>query len=90
MVRITCPFPFTFAENGTSDNAGVSVVGRRKDRMNKRMRGSESSSNIKPWEHVDHVIMNLPASAIQFLGKVHVFFITFPFLSDHFEHSLFV
>lgn len=54
-------------ENGTSDNAGVSVVGRRKDRMNKRMRGSESSSNIKPWEHVDHVIMNLPASAIQFL-----------------------
>ncbi|KAJ9688505.1 hypothetical protein PVL29_014258 [Vitis rotundifolia] len=54
-------------ENGTSDNAGVSVVGRRKDRMNKRMRGSELSSNIKPWEHVDHVIMNLPASAIKFL-----------------------
>ncbi|RVX10979.1 tRNA (guanine(37)-N1)-methyltransferase 2 [Vitis vinifera] len=54
-------------ENGTYDNATVSVVGRRKDRMNKRMRGSESSSNIKPWEHVDHVIMNLPASAIQFL-----------------------
>uniref|UniRef100_A0A5B7C9Z5 tRNA (guanine(37)-N1)-methyltransferase n=1 Tax=Davidia involucrata TaxID=16924 RepID=A0A5B7C9Z5_DAVIN len=33
---------------------------------NKRMRGSESF-NTKPWEHVDHLIMNLPASALQFL-----------------------
>ena len=27
-------------------------------------------SNAKPWEHIDHVIMNLPASALQFLGKI--------------------
>lgn len=26
-----------------------------------------SSTNV--WEHVDHVIMNLPASALQFLGR---------------------
>ncbi|PSS36250.1 TRNA (guanine(37)-N1)-methyltransferase like [Actinidia chinensis var. chinensis] len=32
---------------------------------NKRMRSS--AFNTKPWEHVDHVIMNLPASALQFL-----------------------
>ncbi|KAH7855394.1 hypothetical protein Vadar_024339 [Vaccinium darrowii] len=33
---------------------------------NKRMRGS-NTFHAKPWEHVDHVIMNLPASALQFL-----------------------
>lgn len=32
---------------------------------NKRMRGSKPS--MKPWEHFDHVIMNLPASALEFL-----------------------
>ncbi|XP_056693033.1 tRNA (guanine(37)-N1)-methyltransferase 2 [Spinacia oleracea] len=32
---------------------------------NKRLRGSEPS--VKPWEHVDHVVMNLPASALEFL-----------------------
>lgn len=31
------------------------------------MRGSEIAA-VKTWEHVDHVIMNLPASALQFLG----------------------
>ena len=41
--------------------------GRRKGSANKRMRGSEISVT-KTWEHVDHVIMNLPASAVQFLG----------------------
>ncbi|XP_057538795.1 tRNA (guanine(37)-N1)-methyltransferase 2 isoform X2 [Amaranthus tricolor] len=32
---------------------------------NKRMRGAEPS--VKPWEHVDHVVMNLPASSLEFL-----------------------
>ncbi|KAI8573241.1 hypothetical protein RHMOL_Rhmol01G0263200 [Rhododendron molle] len=40
----------------------------------KRMRGSDSFQP-KSWEHVDHVIMNLPASALQFLdafrGLIH-------------------
>ena len=82
-------FPYTDAENGASDNAGVSGLGRKKDHKNKRTRG-ESSSNSKPWEHVDHVIMNLPASAIQFLGTVHVFLIALCFLLKQFQHSLFV
>ncbi|XP_019415996.1 PREDICTED: tRNA (guanine(37)-N1)-methyltransferase 2-like [Lupinus angustifolius] len=33
---------------------------------NQRKRGS-GISETKTWEHIDHVIMNLPASAIQFL-----------------------
>lgn len=45
----------------------ISVADRRKGSKNKRMRSSDIS-NIKTWEHVDHVIMNLPASAIHFLG----------------------
>ncbi|XP_060668607.1 tRNA (guanine(37)-N1)-methyltransferase 2 isoform X2 [Ziziphus jujuba] len=45
---------------------GISVADRRKGSQNKRMRGSEIS-NIKTWEHIDHVLMNLPASALHFL-----------------------
>uniref|UniRef100_A0A2N9GTR4 tRNA (guanine(37)-N1)-methyltransferase n=1 Tax=Fagus sylvatica TaxID=28930 RepID=A0A2N9GTR4_FAGSY len=52
--------------NGSTDGTGTSVAGQRKGSTNKRMRGSEIS-NAKTWEHVDHVIMNLPASALQFL-----------------------
>jgi len=37
-----------------------------KKRNNKRVRGS-GSPPTKPWEHFDHVLMNLPASALQFL-----------------------
>ncbi|KAH0754058.1 hypothetical protein KY290_024328 [Solanum tuberosum] len=47
-------------------NDGVCVAGRRKRGPNKRVKGSESL-NTKPSEHVDHVIMNLPASALEFL-----------------------
>ncbi|KAL6899371.1 hypothetical protein ACP4OV_006029 [Aristida adscensionis] len=40
-----------------------------KRRNNKRVRGS-GPQPTKPWEHVDHVVMNLPASALQFLGII--------------------
>ncbi|XP_021903186.1 tRNA (guanine(37)-N1)-methyltransferase 2 [Carica papaya] len=48
-------------ENG---NAKTGI--KRRGSTTKRMRASELSK-AKPWEHVDHVIMNLPASALQFL-----------------------
>ncbi|KAL5213526.1 hypothetical protein ABZP36_024373 [Zizania latifolia] len=45
-----------------------------KKRNNKRVKGS-GPPPVKPWEHFDHVVMNLPASALQFLdclsGLVH-------------------
>ncbi|CAN4094779.1 unnamed protein product [Withania somnifera] len=47
-------------------NDGVCVAGRKKRGPNKRVKGSESLKP-KPSEHVDHVIMNLPASALEFL-----------------------
>ncbi|TMW97676.1 hypothetical protein EJD97_005153 [Solanum chilense] len=53
-------------ERRSAVNDGVCVAGRRKRGPNKRVKGSESL-NTKPSEHVDHVIMNLPASALEFL-----------------------
>ncbi|KAL5186000.1 tRNA (guanine(37)-N1)-methyltransferase 2 [Glycine soja] len=52
--------------NGEAHGTDILEGGRRKGSANKRMRGSEISVT-KTWEHVDHVIMNLPASAVQFL-----------------------
>ncbi|KAK7265017.1 hypothetical protein RJT34_32633 [Clitoria ternatea] len=52
--------------NGKAHGTGILEGGRRKGSTNKRMRGSEIS-DTKTWEHIDHVIMNLPASAVQFL-----------------------
>ncbi|XP_044952356.1 tRNA (guanine(37)-N1)-methyltransferase [Hordeum vulgare subsp. vulgare] len=37
-----------------------------KKRNNKKVKSS-GPLPVKPWEHVDHVLMNLPASALQFL-----------------------
>lgn len=56
------------SENGTSGIADVTVTGSTKPRSNKRIKGSESFVK-KPWEHVDHVVMNLPSSALEFLGN---------------------
>ncbi|KAI4344056.1 hypothetical protein L6164_011330 [Bauhinia variegata] len=55
-------------ENGKAQCTDIpeSEVRGKKRKTNKRMGGSEISST-KTWEHIDHVIMNLPASAIQFL-----------------------
>ncbi|XVF88485.1 hypothetical protein PTKIN_Ptkin19aG0055100 [Pterospermum kingtungense] len=48
-------------ENGNDHNGH-----KKKGNTNKRMKGSDLPK-AKAWEHVDHVIMNLPASALQFL-----------------------
>ncbi|XP_043690548.1 tRNA (guanine(37)-N1)-methyltransferase 2-like isoform X3 [Telopea speciosissima] len=53
-------------EGKNVDGESLSAHHRSKETTNKRMRRSRVS-NTKTWEHVDHVIMNLPASAIQFL-----------------------
>ncbi|KAF3780406.1 tRNA guanine-37-N1-methyltransferase 2 [Nymphaea thermarum] len=39
---------------------------RRRDAPKKKMEGFKVPGS-KPWEHIDHIIMNLPASALQFL-----------------------
>ena len=65
------------ADNGIADDASICVAGKRKGNSNKRLKGSEIS-HAKTWEHVDHVIMNLPASALHFLGMNAFFeFISF-------------
>ncbi|KAL2455474.1 tRNA (guanine(37)-N1)-methyltransferase 1 [Forsythia ovata] len=53
-------------ENGMAECASTCVSGKKKLGLNKRLRGCVSF-NTRPWEHIDHVIMNLPASALQFL-----------------------
>ncbi|KAL5541731.1 hypothetical protein UlMin_009441, partial [Ulmus minor] len=53
-------------ENGSADGINASLASKRKGSKIKRMRSSEISG-VKTWEHVDHLIMNLPASALQFL-----------------------
>lgn len=53
-------------EEGQDAEVGATTGSRRNVNANKRMRGVKSPSP-SAWEHVDHVIMNLPASALQFL-----------------------
>lgn len=40
-------------------------------------------SDVKPWEHFDHVVMNLPASALEFLGMF--FLVSFLRLVMHWQ-----
>ncbi|XP_042064277.1 tRNA (guanine(37)-N1)-methyltransferase 2-like isoform X2 [Salvia splendens] len=56
-------------ENGNGSSAGNCVPERKKRNLNKHVIGSRPFS-AKPWEHIDHVIMNLPASAIHFLDSL--------------------
>ncbi|KAL3824960.1 hypothetical protein ACJIZ3_020989 [Penstemon smallii] len=56
----------SFEENGTAEDAGNCMPDRKKSSSNKRIKSYQSFTS-KPWEHFDHVIMNLPASALQFL-----------------------
>ncbi|XP_057420776.1 tRNA (guanine(37)-N1)-methyltransferase 2 isoform X2 [Lotus japonicus] len=52
--------------NGKAHGTGILEDGGKKGSTNKRRKASEIT-DTKPWEHIDHVIMNLPASAVQFL-----------------------
>lgn len=65
-----------FADNGIADDASICVAGRRNGNANKRMKGS-NISHARTWEHVDHVVMNLPASALHFLGTNGFFLLNF-------------
>ncbi|URE10284.1 hypothetical protein MUK42_22966 [Musa troglodytarum] len=47
----------------------VKAVFQGNGNTNKRIRGFHLTVS-RPWEHVDHVIMNLPASALECLGYV--------------------
>ncbi|XLU18829.1 hypothetical protein S245_054895, partial [Arachis hypogaea] len=53
-------------ENGKTHGTDSFEGSGKRGSQNKRMRGSEFT-DTKTWEHIDHVIMNLPASAVQFL-----------------------
>ncbi|XP_073048673.1 tRNA (guanine(37)-N(1))-methyltransferase 2 isoform X1 [Primulina eburnea] len=53
-------------ENGVAVSAGFHVPDKKKRGLNKCTRDSQPF-NSKAWEHIDHVIMNLPASALEFL-----------------------
>ncbi|KAH9620160.1 hypothetical protein KSS87_022554 [Heliosperma pusillum] len=57
------PAEYCQEDNGAvgSDSSGGTKRG-----TSKRLRTFDPPA-VKPWEHVDHVIMNLPASALQFL-----------------------
>ncbi|VAI46775.1 unnamed protein product [Triticum turgidum subsp. durum] len=48
------------------DVAGQEDASQTKKRNNKKVKSS-GPLPVKPWEHIDHVLMNLPASALQFL-----------------------
>lgn len=70
---LNCSSVYLIVGNKTADHASVPVTGKKRKGLNKSTRSSKSF-DTNPYEHVDHVIMNLPASALQFLGKVlHVF-----------------
>ncbi|XP_076958764.1 tRNA (guanine(37)-N(1))-methyltransferase 2-like [Bidens hawaiensis] len=54
------------SENGSLKSVDGHVAVKTKGSKNKRIKTSVPFTN-KSWEHVDHVVMNLPASALQFL-----------------------
>ncbi|CAH9102003.1 unnamed protein product [Cuscuta epithymum] len=56
----------SFKEGNERVEGSSPLTGTRKRGPNKRVRISDPC-DTNPWEHVDHVIMNLPASALQFL-----------------------
>ncbi|WCJ29739.1 tRNA (guanine(37)-N1)-methyltransferase [Euphorbia peplus] len=58
--------PSNSCENAEDESTNGAAVSRRRGVANKRMK-TFPLTNTKPWEHVDHVIMNLPASALEFL-----------------------
>lgn len=73
---------FACAEDTFVNGDAITATHRRKRHANKRMRGSMKSIS-NPWEHIDHVVMNLPASALEFLGTHFVSFFFFFFSSKY-------
>ncbi|OMO57980.1 tRNA (guanine(37)-N1)-methyltransferase 2-like protein [Corchorus olitorius] len=63
-VAVKRPSDCSREENGNTPGGH-----KKKGNAHKRMKGSVLS-NTKAWEHIDHVIMNLPASAIEFLDAL--------------------
>jgi tRNA (guanine37-N1)-methyltransferase len=65
-ISYTSIFVFCLAAVGKNIQNGRNKKGRNfttsvaKEKMN---------LEVKAWEHFDHVVMNLPASALEFLGK---------------------
>ncbi|XP_030448382.2 tRNA (guanine(37)-N1)-methyltransferase 1 isoform X2 [Syzygium oleosum] len=64
----------TSKEGANAKDCSVLVSCKRKGNNNKRIKATELSYS-KTWEHIDHVVMNLPASALTFLdvfrGLIH-------------------
>ncbi|OIW06411.1 hypothetical protein TanjilG_16823 [Lupinus angustifolius] len=69
VIAVKRSFSSCHEENGNVHDTGIVESGGAKGRSNKRKKGSQIS-DTKTWEHIDHVIMNLPASAIQFLDAL--------------------
>ncbi|KAL5722639.1 tRNA (guanine(37)-N(1))-methyltransferase [Ranunculus cassubicifolius] len=49
------------------DGVDIDATGRQKRSKKKKTTNDFKPSKINTWEHFDHVIMNLPASALEFL-----------------------
>ncbi|KAJ6792807.1 tRNA (guanine(37)-N1)-methyltransferase 2 isoform X1 [Iris pallida] len=53
-------------QDQVTEGGSTTAASKKNRSANKRIK-SFNSASPKTWEHVDHVIMNLPASALQFL-----------------------
>lgn len=59
--------------NKGSDQPKAKQGGVGKGRTAKKAEFSKKVlAEPKPWEHFDHIVMNLPASALEFLGEKSV------------------
>jgi tRNA G37 N-methylase Trm5 len=57
---------FCFAAVGKNIENGRNKKGRN---FTASVAKEKINLEVKAWEHFDHVVMNLPASALEFLGK---------------------
>ncbi|CAI8583901.1 unnamed protein product [Vicia faba] len=66
ILQATMTHQAAMTRNGKAHATDILEGGGKKGNTNKKRRGFDISV-AKTWEHFDHVIMNLPASAVQFL-----------------------